>query len=216
MPVLRWFCASAGGAGVRAGALPSRPAHGADAAPRLRSALRPRCLQPHHPRPQTALPALSPGRRERRAQLQQSLGAGCSAAPQPRSDHIPQTGVHKALSAAGPDAGGHWPGWADGCRPHADHCIYSPGATRVGFALCLFGEPGQSRFRPRALHHRDSLFANLRNKGCVSVPLAPVGGAGTSPRAVGGHRQPGGAEPRQSLVAVGKASSAPGVGDSVS
>lgn len=68
---------------------------------------------------------------------------------------------------------------------------------RVGFAVCLFGEPGQSQLHPCALHRLDSLFANLRNKGCVSVPLAPVGGAGSGLRGARVARE---AEPRQSLM----------------
>lgn len=64
----------------------------------------------------------------------------------------------------------------------------------MGFAECLFGELGQSQLCPCTLHCRDSLFANLRNKGCVLVLLAPVWGSGAGPR---GARAAGGAEPRR-------------------
>ncbi|XP_042656901.1 interferon regulatory factor 4-like isoform X1 [Tyto alba] len=114
------------GAGVRAGALPSRPARGPDAAAPAPPALHPRRLQPRHPRPQTALPALRPRRDE--ASQQDAL-----AAPRPRSGHLPRGR-----------------GWGAGCHPRTDLYLFPRSPPGWGL-LCAWP---LSRLHPRALHRR--------------------------------------------------------------
>lgn len=173
VPVLRQLYASAGGAGVRTGTLPSRPAHGADAAPRLPPALPPWFFQPHYPRPQTALPALSLDRQEERpAARKPRSGMLCRpmAPLRPRSPSRCARGSRRCGAGHGRALAG-----VGGRPPSLRRSLdLFPGSHPGGIFVCLLGKPGQSQLRPRALHCRDSPFANLRNKGCVSVPLAPA------------------------------------------
>lgn len=109
------LCLSAGGAGVRAGALPSRPAHRPHAAARLPPALCPRRSRPHRPRPPAALPALS-GAAEARRSLDRAHGYGakCSASPRLRSgpgDERPPSSDAASGRARGTWHGGDGGGW---------------------------------------------------------------------------------------------------------
>ena len=84
----------------------------------------------------------------------------------------------------------------DSCHPRTDRGIYSPGATGWDF-LCACLVSRGSQLHPCTLHGKDSLFINLRNKGCVLVPLTLGWGAGAG---AGGPWASGGAKPGQSLM----------------
>lgn len=144
-PSSRRLCASAGGAGVRAGALPSRPAHRPHAAARLPPALCPRRSRPHRPRPPAALPALS-GAAEARRSLDRAhrCGARCSASPRLRSgpgDKRPPSSDAASCRARGTWRGGDGGGWtlAGAGAVFLPENHWEPSG---GVAGCLFGAQG--------------------------------------------------------------------------
>lgn len=161
------LCLSAGGAGVRAGALPSRPAHRPHAAARLPPALCPRRSRPHRPRPPAALPALS-GAAEARRSLDRAHGCGarCSASPRLRSgpgDERPPSSdaasaVRGALGTAGTEVGGCWMEQEPCFFPRTAGNHLGGGWVLVGRAGQRSGLAGDSQLRPCAWHRGDALF----------------------------------------------------------